>query len=246
MLQPQHAAAAPRQSRIMRRQDGGQPVLAVQALHQFHDGEGRDVRPGRRWAHRPATPPVCSPARARWPRAAARRRTVRPACAVFARPNRLPPAIHGFLKGLAKPGTRISSGMATFSAAVKSANRWCRCHTKPIRRLRNSASIASLRIQRFRIKVYCTARWRVQRGQQMQQSTFARAGRSNDGDNFARAKHEIDSVQNGDCIGSAAVNFAQRAGLEACPAYGLRGFRVFDRHTLFDFGHGRRLERCPH
>src|SRR4029077_17716774 len=31
---------------------------------------------------------------------------------------------------------RISIGIATFSAAVKSANRWCLCHTKPIERLR--------------------------------------------------------------------------------------------------------------
>ena len=63
----------------------------------------------------------------------------------------------------------------------------------PIPKLRDR--FVSMRFQRFRIKVYCTARWGVQRGKQMQQSTFARAGRSDDRDHFARAKHEIDSVQ---------------------------------------------------
>ena len=60
------------------------------------------------------------------------------------------------------PAPRISSGIATFSAAVKSAKRWCLCHTKPIDRV---AIIRKLifpkRIYRFPFEVYCTACWRV-------------------------------------------------------------------------------------
>ncbi len=41
----------------------------------------------------------------------------------------------------AKEVPRTSSGIATFSAAVKSGSKWCRCQTKPTARLRYSASI---------------------------------------------------------------------------------------------------------
>src|SRR5580658_723356 len=41
------------------------------------------------------------------------------------------------------PSPRIRSGMATFSAAVKSGSKWCRCQTKPTTRLRYSASFSS-------------------------------------------------------------------------------------------------------
>src|SRR5271155_2506562 len=43
----------------------------------------------------------------------------------------------------AKEVPRTSSGIATFSAAVKSGSRWCRCQTKPTARLRYSASSVS-------------------------------------------------------------------------------------------------------
>ena len=43
----------------------------------------------------------------------------------------------------------------------------------------------SLRFQRLRCKVYCTARRRVQRSQQMQQRAFARARRPHDRDHLA-------------------------------------------------------------
>jgi len=42
-----------------------------------------------------------------------------------------------------KSSPRNNSGMATFSAAVKSGNNWWRCQRKPTARFRNSASAAS-------------------------------------------------------------------------------------------------------
>ena len=39
MLQLQHAICAPRQNCVVRRQDGGEPMLAMQSLHQL---ENRD------------------------------------------------------------------------------------------------------------------------------------------------------------------------------------------------------------
>jgi hypothetical protein len=45
--------------------------------------------------------------------------------------------------------------------------------------------VASLRRQRFRIKVYCTARWSVQRGKQVQKSAFAGTRGPDDGDHFS-------------------------------------------------------------
>ena len=38
VLQLQHAICAPRQNRVVRRQDGGEPVLAMQPLHQLKNG----------------------------------------------------------------------------------------------------------------------------------------------------------------------------------------------------------------
>src|SRR6266704_1527556 len=42
-----------------------------------------------------------------------------------------------------KSSPRTSSGMAPFSAAVKSGSNWWRCHKNPMARFRNSASAAS-------------------------------------------------------------------------------------------------------
>ena len=38
MLKLQHAIRAPRQNRVVRCQDGGEPVLAMQSLHQLKNG----------------------------------------------------------------------------------------------------------------------------------------------------------------------------------------------------------------
>ena len=84
----------------------------------------RFARPDRRWARPPATAPVRSPAPARSPLAAALPRTAPRPAAVPAMPVRLPrascPAVSSASRKLA---SRISSGMATFSAAVKSGSK---------------------------------------------------------------------------------------------------------------------------
>src|SRR5262249_48187796 len=71
----------------------------------------------------------------------------------------------------------------------------------------------------------------------MQQSAFSRTRRSHDGDDFTGAKHEIDSVQNGDGLGSTAVDLAQRPGFQASAAQGFKGFCIVDRYAGFNFGH---------
>src|SRR5690242_3259959 len=75
--------------------------------------------------------------------------------------------------------------------------------------------VASPRCQRFRIKVYCTVRWSVQRSKQMKQRTFSRTGWSDNRDHLALAQREIDTIQDRDRASTGDINFPQGTGFQA-------------------------------
>ena len=108
-----------------------------------------------------------------------------------------------------------SKGMATFSAAVKSGSRWCRCQTKPTLRLRYSAnSSCPSRLKRFPGEVYFTACRSVQRSQQVQKRAFPRAGRTHDRNHFAGVDREINSLERSDFLRTGAERFGKGFGAQ--------------------------------
>ena len=92
VLQMQDAPRAGSQPGIVRHDDEAGADVGIEFQHEIEHARppsgGRGCRSARRRARRPAA----SPARARWPRAGVRRRTVRPADAPGACPDRRAPA----------------------------------------------------------------------------------------------------------------------------------------------------------
>ena len=105
--------------------------------------------------------------------------------------------------------------MATFSAAVKSGNKWCRCQTKPIWRLRNSATASSRYVSSAFDSKYTVPLVGVS-------SAASRCNKvlfpAPDGPTIAiispARTREIHAVQHGDRGVAGAINLAQFARFE--------------------------------
>src|SRR5277367_687877 len=65
------------------------------------------------------------------------------------------------------------------------------------------------RFQRTCAEVYCTVRWSVQRSQDVEQSTFAGAGRSDNRNHFAAIDCKADSIEWGDFLRPGVVALSQ-------------------------------------
>ena len=141
VFQIQNAICAPRQGQIVCRENRRQMMRLVQTLHQLENRSPHSVRPDRRSVRPPAAITArftsaraiatrcCSP-----PESSAARCAARSAKTNFRQP------FSRRAQRFAATCPRISRGIATFSAAVKSGSRWCRCHTNPTDLLRYSAS----------------------------------------------------------------------------------------------------------
>ena len=103
-----------------------------------------------------------------------------------------------------------SRGIATFSAAVKSGSRWCRCQTKPTDWLRYSASSASRSDwSEFPAKYTAPLVGVSSAASKMQQSAFSRSRRSHDRNHLAALDGKIDSVEGHDLLRAGVENFAK-------------------------------------
>ena len=167
MLQLQHAIGALRQNCVMRCQDGGEPILAMQSLHQHAQKlQLRFARPDLRWAHRPATGLVAAQARGRSPR-----------CLCCSPPDNSPARCAVGSRFQADFPEPARGGLERLTVPLAAHQQWHR-HIFGRRKIsqqvvplpyKTDRAIAALirklafpkRICRFLLEVYCTARWRV-------------------------------------------------------------------------------------
>ena len=113
-----------RQRQVVRRDERRQAMRAMQPLHQLETRPKHSARPDLRSVHRPAARRARAQAPGQSPRAAAPRPKVLLRGARPALPGRLPAShLRASFSALPVASPRTSSGIATFSAAVKSGNK---------------------------------------------------------------------------------------------------------------------------
>ena len=146
-------------------------------------------------------------------RAAARRPTSRGRC-----PARWPMLASSRLWARAKASGRetpsISSGSATFSAAVSVGRRLIRWNAKPIRRRRTALRSSSASEPKGVPSKSLAGTGRLDPAQQVQQRALARARRPDDRHQFAAADLHVGILQRGDLHGAGAEHLREASALQ--------------------------------